>query len=259
MECQNTIKNLKINKNKMVGRKVVIVVEGESEEFKLLKHIFVNILNYDFVTIKRNKVIQYEFKSKVNDNSTIIVANTANSNISSIIEDNNYKDKLYELLSSEYKESLKNVPIYILWDRDVESNSKESTLKALNEYKNAMDNDENMNGILLLSYPCLESYEISNFDKQLYRIKLKNSEEAKKKSKKYSISKINENTLLQAVGNMHRSFKAVNINQYDTSNFYDTNIKLFNYEENMYHTEKLMNALSLISIMLIDLGIIVEE
>ena len=35
MECQNTIKSLKINKNKSIGE-VVIVVEGEKEEFKLL-------------------------------------------------------------------------------------------------------------------------------------------------------------------------------------------------------------------------------
>ena len=43
MECQNTIKNLKINKNKTVGT-VVIVVEGEEDEFRLLKHIFTKIL-----------------------------------------------------------------------------------------------------------------------------------------------------------------------------------------------------------------------
>ena len=35
MECQNTTKSLKINKNKSIGE-VVIVVEGEKEEFKLL-------------------------------------------------------------------------------------------------------------------------------------------------------------------------------------------------------------------------------
>ena len=34
MECQNTIKTLKINKNKSIGT-VVIVVEGENDEFRL--------------------------------------------------------------------------------------------------------------------------------------------------------------------------------------------------------------------------------
>ena len=46
MECQITTKNLKINKNKSIG-KVIIVVEGESEEFKIMKHIFTKILNYN--------------------------------------------------------------------------------------------------------------------------------------------------------------------------------------------------------------------
>ena len=41
MECQNTIKNLKINKDKSIGE-IVIVVEGESEEFRLLN----SFMNY---------------------------------------------------------------------------------------------------------------------------------------------------------------------------------------------------------------------
>ena len=44
MECQDTIKNLKINKNKSIGE-VIIVVEGEFDEFRLLKHIFTKVLN----------------------------------------------------------------------------------------------------------------------------------------------------------------------------------------------------------------------
>lgn len=54
MECQGMTKHLRINKQKSIGE-VVIVVEGESEEFKLLKHIFMNILDYNYVPIKRNK------------------------------------------------------------------------------------------------------------------------------------------------------------------------------------------------------------
>ena len=80
MECQNIIKNLKINKNKAIGE-VVVVVEGESEEFKLLKHIFIDILDYSYVPLKRNKIMRDEFRSNTNPNSTIIVANTSSSNI----------------------------------------------------------------------------------------------------------------------------------------------------------------------------------
>ena len=86
MECQNIIKNLKINKEKNIGT-IVVVVEGEEDEFRLLKHIFTEILEYNYISIKRNKIIQHEFISKNNKN-TVIVANTNSSSIKSIIDDN---------------------------------------------------------------------------------------------------------------------------------------------------------------------------
>ena len=160
MECQNITKNLKINKDKSIGE-IVIVVEGESEEFKLLKHIFTNVLDYNYVPLKRNKTIRDSFTSKTNKNSTVIVANTSNSNIKSILNDEEYKDKLYTLLANDYHKSLKNTPIYILWDRDRDSNDKAFVKKSLEKFSNSLDNDNyEMNGILLLSYPCIEIYEI---------------------------------------------------------------------------------------------------
>ena len=113
MECKNTIKNLKINKNKTIGE-IVVVVEGESEEFKLMKYIFTNVLDYNYIPIKRNKIMRDEFRSRTNPNSTIIVANTSSSNIKTIMEDKDYQDKLYELLRTDYKRSLKSIPIYII-------------------------------------------------------------------------------------------------------------------------------------------------
>ena len=260
MECQNTTKILKINKNKTIGE-VVVVVEGESEEFKLMKHIFTNVLNYNYISIKRNKVMRDEFRSKTNPNSTIIVANTSNSNIKTIMEDQDYQDKLYELLRTDYKHSLKSTPIYIIWDRDYDSNDEEIVLKTLKTFKNAMDNDFDMNGILLLSYPCIESYEISNFDKQLYRKKFSSSQCAKDlyKEKRYSLSNITEETIINAIKNMHRSMNSIGILNYDPSDFYKTNKKVFEYEKDSYDNSGMIPALSLLSVMLVDLGIIFEE
>ena len=257
MECLNTTKNLKIKKNKTIGE-VVVVVEGESEEFRLLKHIFTNVLNYNYIPLKRNKIMSDEFRSKTNPNSTVIVANTSSSNIKSIMEDLNFQDKLYNLLKVDYKRSLK---IYILWDRDADSNKKKTVLKALKTFKNAMDNDEDINGILLLSYPCVESYELANFNKQLYRKVFSTSEEAKKlfKAKRYFLTNISTQTLINAVGNMHRTMNKYGIVKYDPSDFYRINKKIFDIEEEKYELEKGYDALSLISIMLIDLGIIYAD
>jgi hypothetical protein len=259
MECQNIIKNLKINKDKSIGE-IVVVVEGESEEFKLMKYIFTKVLDYNYVPLKRGKVMRDEFKSKTNSNSTVIVANTCNSNISSIMKDENYRDELYKLLITDYNRSLKNTRIYILWDRDFESNDEKIVSRALESFKNSMDNEQEMNGILLLSYPCIESYEISNFDKQLYKKTFKNSQETKDmyKAKRYSLSKMSCNTILNAIGNMHRSMKDIGIKNYDTSDFYYFNKKIFDYEEKLYCEDNTIKALSLLSIMLVDLGIIYE-
>lgn len=258
MECQNITKNLKVNKNKSIGE-IVIVVEGESEEFKLLKHIFINILNYNYIPLKRNKTIKDTFVSKTNNNSTVIVANTSNSNIKSILNDNEYKDKLYNLLLKDYNKSLKNVPIYILWDRDRESNEKEFVRKVLDLFSNSIDNDNyEMNGILLLSYPCIETYEISNFDKRLWKTTFKNSKDVKKYKKELSISleNITEKTILLAIENMHRIFLEFGIYEYDPSNFKSINNKIFSRMEEIYKNNTYMIPLSLISIMLVDLGII---
>lgn len=260
MECQNITKNLEINKNKSIGE-VVVVVEGESEEFKLLKHIFIDILDYNYVPLKRNKIMRDEFRSTKNPNSTIIVANTSSSNIKTIMEDSDYQDKLYHLLKQEYHRSLKSVPIYLLWDRDYDSNDKDIVLKTIKSFRNSLDNGYDMNGLLLLSYPCVESYEISNFDKQLYKKKFSSSDEAKTlfKRKRYSLANINEKTLLSATANMHRGLLNLGVNHYDSSNFYKVNKKVFDSEEELYSNEQKYTALSLISVMLVDLGIIYEK
>lgn len=260
MECQSIIKNLEIKKNKAIGE-VVILVEGESEEFKLLKHIFVNILDYNYVPIKRNKIMRDEFRSKTNSNSTVIIANTSNSNIKSIMEDSDYKDKLYNILKKEYQRSLKSVPIYILWDRDVESNDGDVVYKTLKTYSNSLDNGYEMNGILLLSYPCLESYILSNFIKRFWKTKFSTSDEAKKalRSNRCSLNNITENSLLLAVENMNNTMKTYGINNYDPSAFSELNELIYNQEEDLYKSKKYYDALSLISIILIDLGIIVEK
>ena len=260
MECQSTTKNLKINKDKSIGQ-VIVVVEGSSEEFRLMKHIFHNLFDYEYVPIKRTKGITDKLVSKKNSNNTIIVVNTCNSNIKSTYEDDNYRKELFELIRNDYKRNINNIPIYILWDRDKSSNDHDDVLKALKSFKNSMDNDEEMNGILLLSYPCVESYEMSNFNKQVYKKIFCTSQEAKSEMKKngYSLVNISENSLLNAAGNMHRSFLKHDIANYDPSDFYRINKKIFDEQEELFKNNGFYKALSLITIMLVDLGIIYEE
>ena len=263
MVNQNIIKNLKINKDKNIGN-VIVVVEGEEDEFKLLKQIFEKILDYNCVYIKRGNKNKVVYRSKNNKNSVVTIINTKSSNIETVLSDKDYKEQLFSLISDNYNNSLKNVPIYILWDRDRESHSAFLIKKLLKIFGSSRDNDYDMNGLLLLSYPCIEAYELSTFKKRSWMIDFKTSSEAKanirmqKHDKNYNNHKINENSILLAIGNMNNTLKEFNIFDYDIDNFKSTNLKIFDKEERYYKETKKIKVLSLISIMLFDLGIIEE-
>lgn len=173
MECQDTIKSLKINYKKKINT-VVIVVEGAKYEFDLLKQIFRNILHYKLLTKTRNQMefTEYnEFVMSGNENSRIIVVNTSNSNIGTLEDDKEYRNELYKLLYNKYYLDIKNVPVYYIWDRDRESNPLDKTRDLLLKLANPYENENYENGLLLLSYPCCEAYTISTFEKNINYLK----------------------------------------------------------------------------------------
>lgn len=53
MDCLDTIKSLKINLKRNIGT-ILIIVEGASDEFELLKQIFRNVLHYNYIEKSRN-------------------------------------------------------------------------------------------------------------------------------------------------------------------------------------------------------------
>ena len=57
MECQDTTKRLKINKNKKIGE-VLILVEGTEDEFNLLEKIFTKVFDYTYKEISKNNNIK---------------------------------------------------------------------------------------------------------------------------------------------------------------------------------------------------------
>ncbi len=197
MECLDTIKSLKINFKKNIST-VLIVVEGARDEFQLFKHIFRDVLHYEYVEKKRGQTRFREFNEfiqKGNENSRIIVVNTSNSNIGSIKEEK-YRDDLYILLYEKYGLDIKNVPVYYIWDRDCDSNDEDCTKSLLVKMQNPYENDDYMSGLLLLSYPCSEAYTISCFDKNKEFLDVKPKVFVKDKG--LAISDIEKNNLLKA-------------------------------------------------------------
>ena len=255
MECLDTISSLRINFKKNINT-VVIVVEGAEYEFKLFKHIFLKVLHYTYIEKSRNqsKFREYnEFVMKGNENSKIIVINTKNSNIGSIEDDENYRNELYKLLYLKYGIDIKNVPVYYVWDRDRGSNDITKVTNLISKLGNAYENEDYQNGLLLLSYPCCEAYTISNFESVKY---LSTNIKQYVKEKHLRISDINKHTLLKAVIDMHNKLLGLGILKYDLSKFGKINLKILNLEEKIYNQNKTYILLSLISLILLDLGII---
>ena len=58
---------------------------------------------------------------------------------------------------------------------------------------------------------------------------------------------------------MHHSFIDNKIREYDTTNIRELNKKIFDNEEKFFNDNGMFKAISLISLMLIDLGIIEEK
>ena len=56
---------------------------------------------------------------------------------------------------------------------------------------------------------------------------------------------------------MHKTLLEYGISNYDTTNFSNVNEKIYLSEEECYSVNGYYNALSLISVMLVDLGIII--
>ncbi len=261
MECLDTTSSLKINYKRNIGT-VVVAVEGSKDEFKILKQIFRNVLHYRYIEKSRNKknFKDYdEFVMKGNENSKVIVINLKNSNIKDIQDDSEYKDELFKLLYIKYDIDIKNIPLYIIWDRDKKSNSKTITKELIKTLGNAYENkNANMNGLLLLSYPSIESFIIENFDQRIKTIGNNNIKEYVS-DYLYYIDDISNHTLLKSVVKFHKNLREFGIIGYDTSDCSELGLKIFEEEEQIYNKKGYYQLLSFVVVILIDLNIITER
>jgi len=256
MECQDTIKSLKINFKKKINT-VVLVVEGEEYEFDLFKQIFRNILHYQLVTKSRNKSEFKEYNEFVmcgNETSKIIIVNTKNSNIGSIEDDDNYRNELYKMLYEKYGLDIKNVPVYYVWDRDRGSNDAKMVKGLIMKLSNPYENENFENGLLLLSYPCCEAYTISNFEKN--KIFLNENIKDYVKNKCYRISLINRYKIQTSVLEMLKNLEKLKIKEFNVDDMRDISIEAYEQEEKYYNKNNYYMLLSFISVIFLDLGII---
>ena len=252
---------INLNKDKSIG-KVLYIVEGSKTEKFLLWRIFTGIFDYQFEVKTRDHPYQI-FNRKDNPYSKIFVINVAESNIKHINKDDEFLNNLFKELIENYDFDIDNAAIYYLFDRDVESNTDSAFIKQLLcTLTNSRENENNFRqGILLLSYPSVESFTLSCFDENSFSLKIKLGRELKQylESKKFNQSKIDETKLEFAVVNLVKSVSFISDSHLDVDNFKELNNKFFDFEENLFSKENVYNCLSLLAISLIDLGLIEIE
>lgn len=251
---------MKLMKNKRVG-KVILIVEGSRHEFSLAKKIFVDVLGYTQIEKKRDSVRSYIRNG--DKHSIVAVVNTKTSNISSV-NDEEFLDKVFEELIEQYDFDLDNSAIYYLFDRDPESNVDLQLITDLiRKLKNSRENDNSIRGgMLILSYPSVEAYEISNFVDESFQLEARLGKELKeyinRNAKMISINKIDEESILHAQAEMGKFLEEREI-LIDLDDFSGTNEAVFVEEEQNYREKGKFKLLSMFSCVLMDLGILSIE
>ena len=264
MDCQILNKNFKFNKDKNIGS-VLYIVEGERREINLLGYIFKEILKYDEVIgIDRMGNERMKYISKKNKNSKVFIINSEQSNIQSIANTEFRDQQVKKLKQYDDEFNYENIPIYYIFDCDRE-NDRIAIENVINTYINAREPSEenkydSIGGMILLSYPAIESFIISNFEKDMYKFheRFNFNEKTLKQyigDNKYDNHKMSIDTLSNAFLELVSSLENINANKINLDNMKDFNTTLFNYEQlvnNQY-------MISLLLISFVDLGIIEIE
>lgn len=256
-----------INENKSIGT-VIFVVEGQHFEFSIIDRIFTKILHYEYHEKRRGKA-KYLNKGK-NPLSRVFVLNAESSNLNSISNEE-YLDNLYEELDREFGVNIDDAAIFFIFDRDPKSNTKnnkeseeEQYIKLHSYYSNPWENyDNRIGGQLLLSYPSLESYEISNFVDNSHNLKYALGSDLKQfvsleENSNIQLNKMSLSTIEHATKEFIDFINEANI-LVDIDDLSNVPLNVYNLEEKIYEQQGVYRVLSLLTIAFIQLGIVVLE
>lgn len=250
-----------INKEKHIG-KVLYIVEGNKTEFNYIYKIFHDILDYSVIIKKRNQEEYLQFESSTDKNSKVYIINTETPNISSIEKNADYLNNLFSELINNYEFDIDNSAIFYIFDRDPKSNTEKDFIENLittkNNSRDSLSNDRQ--GLLLLSYPSIEAFTLSNFKKDSFDIEMDLGKNLKRylNTEKILPNNINHDTVKFATNELISAMNKIGVSfsENELDDFSYVNNSIFEYEENKFSSSGTYNLLSLLCISLIDLGII---
>ncbi len=252
---------MKINAEKHIGR-VLFVVEGSHTEFILLRRIFCNLFGYSYIEKRRNRPTY--FCSRQDPNSQVAVINTKDSNIKEISDNDDFLDEIMDVLQNEYHFPVDRSAIYYLFDRDPESNTDVQRIQHYIEtltdpYDNA---DFYKAGQLLLSYPSIESYTISNFVTDAKSVTMSLGAEAKTyigQHREIQTNKLSRSTILHAAREFLQYLIDEGLEDWDIDHFSPTSSAIFAKQEERYRQGNGFRVFSMLTLAFLQMGILEIE
>lgn len=255
-------KRYKVDKSKIIGNVIFVVEGGRAEtggtELRLLKSIFSDILGYEVQELRRGKD---EFIGYGNNKSSRVFAlNLQKNQLTQLTED--AMDQLFERLKKEFSIKPEDCPIFLLYDRDYKS-YKHNELKGkyVRRYIDPYSSEEGYQGQLLLSYPAVESYILSCIQDNVFEQRYLLGTEAKDQLAQCGFSEdeiSEEEQIIHATIEMDKGLANLMLDDYDLDNLGDTLLGVYEAQQNIVIEAQQFSALSLISMALLELGIIVE-
>ena len=250
---------MKLNKDKHIGR-VLFIVEGSRTEFSILRQIFCNLLGYSYIEKRRSRPTYFV---STNDRfSKVGVINTQESNIRDISENEAYLDEEFDILREQYQIPVDQSAIYYQFDRDPKSKTETAKIEKNNlTLTNPYDNDDYKAGQLLLSYPSIESYIISNFRDTTNIPRFLLGKDVKAYiggNTDIQINKISEETLIKAADEFLRYLSSEQIS-FDVDEFSEASHAVFTKQETEYLSGQGFRLFSMLTLAFLQMGIIEPE
>lgn len=200
------------------------------------------------------------YNKKDDPDSKIFVINAQESNIRFIERDDGFLDNLFKELIEKYDFDIDNAAIFYIYDRDDRSNTDNAFIEnLLSKLGNSRDNpDYGRQGLLLLSYPSIESFTLSCYHDNVIGMEFDTGQRLKTFLGEHNINnqRLDENALKHATVEMLTALGLINDCTYDLDDFSECNLEVYHYEESHREKSGLYRCMSLLIIALMDLGLI---
>lgn len=256
------MKNYKIDRSKNIGNVIFVVEGGRPEtggtELRLLKKIFADILGYEVQELRRG--CDEFIGHGSNPHFRVFALNLPKNQLTQLNDE--AVDQLFRRLREEFDIKPEDCPIFYLYDRDFLSyRPNELRGKYVCKYTDPYSDENGNQGQLLLSYPAVESYLMSCIQDDVFQQSFFLGKDLKPELVKAGFSEENidtEDYLIHAAQEMDRGLEAFHLGRYDLDSLAPTLLGVYDAQQQKCKTDGTFSLLSLISMALLELGVITE-